>query len=211
MRFRRALPIAALVLTLAFAVAAAQDGTGGPEFGTPNPDACDRDLISAEAFAEFARPTGEFFSGSLTPIGQGSIEALEPADAETAVEIDETMRSYAACVTRYGAIGAYAFLDPGLELIELIYLGVSGATLDEIEGEDEGTDPFAGITPATNLTPQLVVLLDDGRIGAVVPSPQPGTEFSLLTMVKVEDLWFIERITPLLPEGAGDPGQPGGP
>lgn len=210
---RHWIPIAGLTLSLALAASggvAAQDGTGGPDMATPNPSLCDRELISEEAFAAFATPTGAFFSEAITPIEAATLADREPADAETVAEIEATLRAYEACVARDGTVGAYAFLNPEMELIELIYLGVSGASLQAAtetpEADVEGMPP---VQPQPNMTPQQIVQLDDGRIGVVIAAPQPGTDLALLTMVEADGAWMIEHVAPVLQEGEA-PSEGGG-
>lgn len=211
------IPIAGLTLSLTLAASggvAAQDGTGGPEMATPNPSLCDRELISEEEFAAFATPTGAFFSESITPIEAAALVDLEPADAETVRDIEATLRSYEACVARDGTIGAYAFLNPEMELIELIYLGVSGASMPvATETPDPDTEGMPPVQPQPNMTPQQIVQLDDGRIGVVIAAPQPGTDLALLTMVDVDGVWMIEHVAPVLQEGEtpSEGGGAGGP
>jgi hypothetical protein len=211
------IPIAGLTLSLTLASSsgvAAQDGTGGPEMATPNPSLCDRELISEEEFAAFATPTGAFFSESITPIEAATLAGLEPADAETVSEIEGTLRAYEACVARDGTIGAYAFLNPEMELIELIYLGVSGASLQAAAGTpDAGTEGMPPVQPQPNMTPQQIVQMDDGRIGVVIAAPQPGTDLALLTMVDTDGVWMIEHVAPVLQEGEtpSEGGSSGGP
>lgn len=210
MRFLRVAPIAAMALILTMGAAArADDGTGGPEMATPNPDGCTRDLISAEVFDQFEQPDGGIFSGSIDSVTESEIAAREDADAETIETIHETMRSYGACIARYGPIGAYAFLDPGISVAERIYLGVSGVTLDDatpLAESEVGT-----IVPARMLVPERVIVLDEERIGAVLPAPQPGTDFVLLTFIDVDGVWMIESIAPVIADGDADGGGGGGP
>jgi len=204
MQKRHWIPIAGLTLSLTLAASgavAAQDGTGGPEMSTPNPSLCDRELISEEAFAAFATPTGAFFSESITPVDAATLADREPADAATVSEIEATLRSYEACVARDGTIGAYAFLDPDMELIELIYLGVSGATMPAAETPDTDVEGMPPVQQQPNMTAQQIVMLDDGRVGVVIAAPQPGTELALLTMVKEDGRWMIEHIVPMLQPG----------
>ena len=214
MQKRSWIPIAGLALTMTLGVngaLAAQDGTGGPEMATPNPELCDRELISEEAFAAFATPEGAFFSDAIEPIDPVSLADRAPADAETVGEIEATLRSYEACVARDGTIGAYAFLNPEMELIELIYLGVSGASLTASTPVPDA-EGMAPVQPMPNMTPQQIVQLDDGRIGVVIAAPQPGTELALLTLVEQDGVWIIEHVAPILQEGEsqGD-GTSGGP
>lgn len=211
MRFLKVAPIAALALILsAGAAVGSDDGTGGPDMATPNPEGCTRDLITAEVFEQFEQPDGGIFSGSIDSTSQADIDAREEADAEVTQEIDETLRSIGACIAKYGSIGAYAFLDPGISVAERIYLGVAGVTLEDATPVAESDAGY--VIPARNLVPERVVILDDGRIGAVLPAPQPGSEFTLLTFVQVDDLWMIEAASPIVPEGeADDSGGGGGP
>jgi hypothetical protein len=213
MQKRHWIPIAGLTMSMALGAngaLAAQDGTGGPEMATPNPSLCDRDLISEEAFAAFATPTGAFFSDAIEPVDAASIAGREPADAETVTEIEATLRSYEACVVRDGAIGAYAFLNPEMELVELIYLGVSAASFDTAtetpDPDEEGMPP---VQPRADMTPQQIVQLEDGRIGVVIVAPQPGTDQALLTMVETDGVWIIEHVAPILQEGE-TPSESGG-
>jgi hypothetical protein len=213
MQKRHWIPIAGLALSMALAAngaLAAQDGTGGPEMATPNPSLCDRDLISEEEFAAFATPTGAFFSDAIEPVDAASIAEREPADARTVAEIGAVLRSYEACIVRDGAIGAYAFLNPEMELVELIYLGVSAASFDTATEtpvpSEAGAPP---VQPLADMTPQQVVLLDDGRIGVVIAAPQPGTDQALLTMVDADGSWIIEHIAPILQAGE-TPSETGG-
>ncbi|MEZ4624814.1 MAG: hypothetical protein R2843_08505 [Thermomicrobiales bacterium] len=105
------------------------------------------------------------------------------------------MQDLGLCLARYGKIGAYSFLQSDLALGEPDLPGVGGATLDDATPVAEVA---SGTTmPAANLTPERVVVLDDGRIGAVLPAPQPGTEFALVTFVKIDELWMIESIAPI--------------
>jgi hypothetical protein len=214
MQKRYWIPIAGMALSLALGAngaLGAQDGTGGPEMATPNPDLCDRGLISEDAFAAFATPTGAFFADAIAPVDPVTLADRPPADAETVTEIEATLRSYEACVARDGAIGAYAFLNPDMALIELIYLGVSGASFAQ-ETPDPQAEGMAPVQLRPNMAPQQVLQLDDGRIGVVIAAPQPGTELALLTMVEQDGAWIIEHAAPILQEGESqDEGGAGGP
>lgn len=210
MRFKQVASIAAMTMLLsAGAVSAADDGTGGPEMATPNPEGCNRELVSEEVFAQFEQPEGGVFSGSIDTVSVADVEALEPADAETTEAIHETLRAYGACISRYGPIGAYSFLMPEIGYVATVYLGVSGVTLDDATPLAEGE---AGtIVPARSLTPERVVMLEDGRVGAVLPSTQPGSEFALLTLVEIEDVWMIEAVAAVVEDASTDAGGGGGP
>lgn len=202
-------PIAAMALVLGFGtVSAFDDGTGGPEMATPSAESCQRALVTPEVFGEFEQPEGAVIATSIDTIAQADVDAREDADAEVTQEIDDTLQDLGSCLARYGKIGAYSFLQSDLALGELIYLGVGGASLDDATPEAEVA---SGTTmPAANLTPERVVVLDDGRIGAVLPAPQPGTEFALVTFVKIDELWMIESIAPIIAEGSTDDSGGGG-
>jgi hypothetical protein len=210
MRFKQVASIAAMTLLLsAGAVSASDDGTGGPEMATPNPEGCNRELVTAEVFEQFEQPAGGMFSGSIESVLLADIQALEVADAETTQAIDETLRAYGACISRYGPIGAYAFLVPDIGYVATVYLGVSGVTLDDATPLAEGE---AGtIVPASSLTPEMVVMLGDGRVGALLPSPQPGSDYALLTFVEIDGVWMIEAVAPVIEDAATDTGGGGGP
>jgi hypothetical protein len=210
MRFKQVASIAAMTLLLsAGAVSASDDGTGGPEMATPNPEGCNRELVTAEVFEQFEQPDGGMFSGSIESVVLADIQALEPADAETTQAIDETLRAYGACISRYGPIGAYAFLVPDIGYVEMVYLGVSGVTLADATPLAEGE---AGtIVPASSLTPESVVMLGEGRVGALLPSPQPGSEYALLTFVEIDGVWMIEAVAPVVEDAVTDTGGGGGP
>ncbi len=210
MRFRRGATIAVTALLLSFSVTmAAQDGTGGPDMATPNPESCDRELVSAEAFDQFEQAEGGVFSASIESVSLTEVDAREDADAESAQAIDETLRSFGACISRYGEIGAYSFLMPEISLGELIYLGVAGASLDDATPLAEGE--AGAIVPASSLMPERIVALDDGAIGAVLPAPQPGTEFALLTFVDMDGVWMIASVAPIVADGEGEETGGGGP
>jgi hypothetical protein len=208
MRFLRAVPGAALALLLAGGVAlGSDDGTGGPEMATPNPEGCTRELVTAEVFEQFEQSDGGMFSGSIDSVDLAELDARSDADAETVQAIDETLRSYGSCIARYGPIGAYAFLNPDISLVEMVFLGVSGVTLADATPLAEGE---AGtVIPASKLTPERVVELDEERIGALLPALQPGADFTLVTFVETDDGWMIEAINPVV-EGGGDTSTGGG-
>jgi hypothetical protein len=210
MRFKQVASIAAMTLLLsAGAVSASDDGTGGPEMATPNPEGCNRELVTAEVFEQFEQPDGGMFSGSIESVLLADIQALEVADAEITQAIDETLRAYGACISRYGPIGAYAFLVPDIGYVETVFLGISGVTLADATPLAEGE---AGtIVPASSLTPESVVMLGEGRVGALLPSPQPGSEYALLTFVEIDGVWMIEAVAPVVEDAVTDTGGGGGP
>lgn len=210
MRFKQVASIAAVTLLLSVgAVSARDDGTGGPDMATPNPEGCNRELITAEMFEQFNIPAGGVFSGSMETVSVSEVDALEPADAETTIAIDETMREYGACISRYGPIGAYAFIVPEIDYVVLVYLGISGVTIADATPLAE--DEAGTIVPARSLVPEAVVQLEDGKVGALLPSPQPGSEFALLTFVEIDGVWMIEAVAAVVEDAETDTGGGGGP
>src|SRR6478735_12575275 len=100
----------AMMIPSATAIAAdTSDGTGGPEEGTPDAVACDRELLAQSAIAAIADGTPGVFSGSLEPVEQAAVAAYAVVDADTDAAIRALLVSYNGCVAKYGAAGAYAF------------------------------------------------------------------------------------------------------
>ena len=200
--------------TAAFA-ADTTDGTGGPDQATPDATACDRALLDQSTIASIIDGTPGMFTGELRAVDEATVTASADADAETDSAIRATLVSYGSCVARYGAAGAYAFLNPGISAIELIYLGVfdlQAAQAPSGEGTPIGMAPVQHVP---TLEPTRVVLLDDGRAGAVVTAPQDGADTALVVLVQENGVWLIERISPIAgvnsTPGSGDGGGAGGP
>lgn len=207
----------AMMIPSAAAIAATQsDGTGGPEAGTPDANACDRSLLDQAAIAAIADGTPGIFSGSLEPVDQAAVAGYVAVDADTDAAIRALFVSYNSCVVKYGAAGAYAFLAPGIPTVELIYLGVFNpqpvAETPVAGGTPEGMAPVQRVP---QLTPTRIVVMPDGGVAAIVAAPQSGTDAALVMLAKHEDIWLIERISPIAgPDstpGSGDGGGVGGP
>ena len=206
----------AMMIPSTAAVVAQSDGTGGPEEGTPDALECDRALLDQSAIAAIADGTPGIFSGSLEPVDGATVAGYAVVDADTDAAVRALLVSYNSCVAKYGAAGAYAFLAPGIQTVELIYLGVFNpqpvAETPAGEGTPEGMAPVQRVP---QLTPKTIVVLPDGRVGAVVAAPQAGTDEALVVLVQKDGLWLIERISPIAgansTPGSGDGGGVGGP
>lgn len=192
------------------------DGTGGPEEGTPDAITCDRALHDQSAIAAIADGTPGIFSGSLESVDEATVAGYAVVNADTDAAVRALLVSYNGCVAKYGAAGAYAFFAPGFQTVELIYLGVFNpqpvAATSAAEGTPEGMAPVQRVP---QLTPTSIVALPDGRVGAIVAAPQPGTNDALVVLVQNDGIWLIERIAPIAgansTPGSGDGGGVGGP
>ena len=104
-------------------------------------DTCDRTLLDQTAITSIVDGTPGIFTGELPAVDEATVTASADADAETDAAIRATLDSYRGCVAKYGAAGAYAFLNPGISAIELIYLGV-------FDLQAEQTPPQKALQPA---------------------------------------------------------------
>ena len=78
MRFKQVASIAAMALLLSTGVVSADDdGTGGPEMATPNPEGCNRELATDEVFEQFEQLEGGVFTGSIESVQLAEIQARE--------------------------------------------------------------------------------------------------------------------------------------
>ena len=220
MKRARWMAIAAFGITMMIPGAAAfaadtTDGTGGPDQATPDATACDRALLDQTAIASIIDGTPGMFTGELQSVDEATVTASVDADAETDAAVRATLVSYGGCVAKHGAAGAYAFLNPGISAIELIYLGVfdlQAAQAPVGEGTPVGMAPVQHVP---TLEPTRVVLLEDGRVGAIVAAPQDGADSALVVLLQRDGVWLIERISPIAgansTPGSNDGGGAGGP
>ena len=191
------------------------DGTGGPDQATPDATACDRELLDQSAIASIVGGTPGMVTGELQAVDEATVTANADADVEIETAVRATLLSYGSCVAKHGAAGAYAFLNPGISAIELIYLGVfdlEAAQAPSGEGTPVGMAPVQYVP---TLEPTRVILLENGRVGAVVAAPQDGSDSALVVLVEQDGNWLIERISPIASAnstpGSGDGGGAGGP
>src|SRR6478609_4609953 len=138
-------------------------------------------IPSATAIAD---GTPGVFSGSLEPVEQAAVAAYAVVDADTDAAIRALLVSYNGCVAKYGAAGAYAFFLPGIQTVELIYLGVFNPQPVETPAADGTPDGMAPVQRVPQLSPKTIVVLPDGRVGAVVAAPQAGTDEALVVLVQ---------------------------
>lgn len=214
MKRARWMAIAALGITMMIPAtttfaADTTDGTGGPDQATPDATACDRALLDQSLIASIIDGTPGIFTGELQSVDEATVTTSADADAETDAAIRATLVSYGSCVAKYGAAGAYAFLNPGISAIELIYLGVfdlQAAQAPSGEGTPVGMAPVQHVP---TLEPTRVVLLNDGRVGAVVVAPQDGADSALVVLVQNDGVWLVEGISPITGTG-GTPDSGGG-
>jgi len=185
------------------------DGTGGPDQATPDAAACDRELLDQSAIATIIDGTPGMFTGELQAVDAATVSASTDADAVTEAAIRATLVSYGSCVAKHGAAGAYAFLTPGISAIELIYLGVFDLQAAQTPSGDGTPVGLAPVQHVPTLEPTRVVLLEDGRVGAVVAAPQVGSDSALVVLVQNEGDWLIERVSPITGTG-GTPDNGGG-
>jgi hypothetical protein len=185
------------------------DGTGGPDQATPDAAACDRALLDQSAIASIIDGTPGMLTGELDAVDEATVSASADADAETEAAVRATLSSYGSCVAKYGAAGAYAFLNPGISAIELIYLGVFDLQAEQTPSGEGTTAGMAPVRHVPTLDPARIVLLENGRVGAVVAAPQDGTDSALVVLVQKDGAWLIERISPITGTG-GTPDNGGG-
>lgn len=202
--------VAMMIPSSAAIAADTSDGTGGPEAGTPDANACDRALLDQSAIAAIAAGTPGIFSGSLEPVDGATVAGYAVVDTETDAAVRALLVSYNSCVAKYGAAGAYAFFAPGMQTVELIYLGVfNPQPVAEVPTADGTPEGIAPVQRVPQLTPKTIVVLPDGGVGAVVTAPQAGTDEALVVLVQKDGIWLIERIAPIA--GANStPGSGGG-
>lgn len=188
---------------------AVDDGTSGPQQATPDASACDRDVQYPEGSQAESTGTPGVIMGSIESIDSASLSQYPPITDEVATEIAATLRSFGGCIQRDGSPGAFAFLQPGLSDIELIYLGVFSIS-EETPTMVASPEGFAPANHVADYTPKLVVQLPDGRVGAVIAAPQPGSELAMITLVNVDGTWMIEHVAPVS-DGESDGSSGGGP
>jgi hypothetical protein len=220
MKRARLMAIAAFGITLMIPSASTfaadtADGTGGPDQGTPDASTCDRTLLDQTAIASIVDGTPGIFTGELAAVDEATVTASADADAETDAAIRATLESYRGCVAKYGAAGAYAFLNPGISAIELIYLGVFDLQAEQTPPPEGTPTGMAPVQHVPTLDPTRVVVLEDGRVGAVVVAPRDGADSALVVLEPRDDVWFISQISPITgansTPGSGDGSGAGGP
>jgi hypothetical protein len=159
--------------------------------------------------------TPGMFTGELQSVDEATVTASADADAETDAAIRTTLVSYGSCVAKHGVAGAYAFLNPGISAIELIYLGVFDLQTAQAPSGEGTPVGMAPVQHVPTLEPTRVILLENGRVGAVVAAPQDGADSALVVFVEQDGNWLIERISPITgansTPGSGDGGGAGGP
>jgi hypothetical protein len=213
MNLRRLIAVSAVGLSIGLtaipALAAVDDGTSGPQQATPDASACDREVqYPAENQAD-ATGTPGVIMGYIEAVDAATLSQYPPVADAVATEIAATLRSFGGCIQRDGSPGAFAFLQPGLSDVELIYLGVF-AVAEPAPTMVASPEGFAPADHVADYTPKLVVQLPDDRVGAVIAAPQPGSELALITLVNVDGTWMIEHIAPVS-NGESDGSSGGGP
>lgn len=214
MNLRRTIVVAGVGLAVALAstsTLAVDDGTGGPEQATPDAAACDREPASAETIASFISATPGVFMGELPTVDSASLSQYVPISGSVADEVTATLASFAGCVQRDGAVGAYAFFKSGITDVELIYLGVFDVSTSETPTSVASPEGFSPVAHIGDFTPKLIVQLPEDRIGVVIAALQPGTELALLTLVNEDGQWLIEHVAPVVDGSNGDGSSGGGP
>ncbi|CAN5333851.1 hypothetical protein BH09CHL1_BH09CHL1_02780 [soil metagenome] len=212
MNLRRLIAVSAVGLSIgltAIPALAVDDGTSGPQQATPDASACDREVQYPAGDQAESTGTPGVIMGFIEAIDSASLSQYPPITDGVAAEIAATLRSFGGCIQRDGAAGAFAFLQPGLSDVELIYLGVFtvSETTPTMVASPEG---FAPADQVADYTPKLVVQLPDDRVGAVIASPQPGAELAMITLVNVGGTWMIEHVAPVS-DGESDGSSGGGP
>ena len=188
------------------------DGTGGAPLLVANLDACDRVPLPEEVIATFVQTSEEIFFGTLDPVTTSEFAEFPVADPATFDAVQTSLIVFQACVARYGPAGGYAFVEPGITQTELIYLGLFDPGL--FDGVPDLTTPVPlaeGLRPEA-MAPQIVYRQGPGRVVAVVPALQPGTDASVVFLASRDDHWVILRVAPLVDDTApSDAGGGGGP
>ncbi|MGH2548195.1 MAG: hypothetical protein ACRDHN_02335 [Thermomicrobiales bacterium] len=212
MNLRRLIAVSAVGLSIGLAAIpalAVDDGTSGPQQATPDAAACDREVSYPDTNSGEATGTPGMIMGQIDAIDAATLSQYPPITDGIATEIAATLRSFGGCIQRDGAPGAFAFLQPGLSDIELIYLGVF-AVSEPTPTMTASPEGFAPADQVADYAPKLIVQLPDNRVGAVIAAPQPGSDLALVTLVKVDGVWMIEHIAPVS-DGDGDGSSGGGP
>jgi len=186
------------------------DGTGGAPMLVANIDACDRAPLAEAVIAASVEVSQDLYFGAIEPMLMADLDGLEPVDPATFASVQGGLIIFQACVAKYGPAGGYAFLEPGMTQTELIYLGIFDPGLfDGIENTSTPEPLAAGFRPEA-MAPYEVYHVAPGRVLAVVPALQPGTEQTVIAMAAREGRWSIVSVAPLV-ERADDGGGGGGP
>ena len=197
----RLVALVVVLLALALvgpALARAQEatpGAGADQFPlTPDPAECQvepRDIEEFVGIAAQATPTGETAATQTVEVPIGEL-----ADAETVAAVTATTREIFACfnagdfrrafsLLTDDAIRGFSEVDP---IPEEELRGFLGATPEAIP--TEGRSTILAITD--------VVLLTDGRVGALVASvdpmqPEEGPTTVHLTFVEEDGRWLVDE------------------
>lgn len=185
------------------------DGTGGAPILIANLDACGEPPLGEEVISTYVESSEEIFFGTIEPVLTSVLAPLAIADVATLDAVQASLVVFQACVARFGPAGGYRFVEVGITQTELIYLGIFDPGL--FDGIPDLTTPAplaAGFRPEA-LAPRVVYRQEPGRVVAVVPALQPGTDESALFLAARGDHWVILSVAPLI-DDASDAGAGGG-
>ena len=169
----------------------AQDATPAGDRDIPDPSECSVEPASADEvlalFHELAAtpisvtPTATDPPPFVQPEG-------EPADAETAAAVEAATRELLACTNSYGFLGLVAVASDR-HIHDVLAQDLATGVTEEAMAE------FLAVTPEVPTPEQSVALVDvrdamivdEGRIGAVVVGDEPGVGELTLYLIFVEE------------------------
>lgn len=186
--------LAMLVMSPMVQVEAAQEASP-PDSAAPNPALCriePRPLAFYEVLA--ASPVA---TGASTPAVAASptpfvVPAGEPADAVTVATVTETFVEQVACFNAGDQLRVFAFLTEEY----VARLAATGALPGIVQLLQTPPAPLAEEDYARDLDVRDVVILPDGRVGAIVqatfPTESPEPSFAYAVFVPVGDRFLYD-------------------
>jgi hypothetical protein len=211
------MPAAIVAALLALALSGTHALAQGPVSNVPGPEEC---VIEPRALPLFPEGVGQLASATPSPLAielepPFTIPQGEPADVETTTGVSATVREAIACRNGNDFQRAYALFTQ--DMIVSLFGGPATVDPEIVAAIAEKAGPLPRRQQLALLTFTDIVLLPDGRVGAVVETGNTRRayqDYLIFEQDPASGRWLIDGsvalVTPERPHRETVPGTPEG-